>query len=285
MKFGVGDVLSKTMDILKERIGALIGLYVVFFVIQMVAFLAFGLLGGASMMSLGAGADPSAGLGGGMILGLFVFYLVYFLIYCAQSLSMSAKASPLRNYDIGDALGVGFRFSLTLLALFIILGVIAFIGSLVLGLVIGLVAGGTGSPEVGSALALLLILPLAIYLACRLSVTSPVVAVDEVKNPVSALSRTWTMTKGNVLTIFLSYLVLFVIAIVPLALFGLVFAGSIAGAVAGGTPELGGGIVIAGFLVFILFSVLFASAASAMVAVLHSMMTDSEGESLEATFE
>lgn len=284
MSISVSDVLSDTLAITKERIGPLAGIYVLFFVIQIAFLFVFGMLSGASMMALGGAPDPAA-MGGGFLLTMLVFYLVYFLIYCAQSLSMSLKASPLRDIDIGDAIGTGFRLSLTLLALFIIIGIIAFIGSLIFGLVIGLIAAASGSPDVASAISLLIILPVAIYLMCRLAVVSPLIAVEGIRNPITALTKSWNITGGNVLTIFLSYLLFVILALIPIAILVAVFAGSIGAMTAGGTPEAGFGIIAFGFIAFIVISILFASVAAALVSVLHAKLTDDEGGNLEATFE
>jgi len=50
-----------------------------------------------------------------MILFILVFYLGYILIYCAQTASLNALASPLQQLGFGDAFSVGLRSALPLL--------------------------------------------------------------------------------------------------------------------------------------------------------------------------
>lgn len=79
-----------------------------------------------------------------------------------------------------------------------------------------------------SAMASLVIFPVAIYLSIKFSLISPVVAIDEVRNPVHALRRSWALTRGRsarllgfyILLILAGVLVFLVAAIVM----GLVFA-------------------------------------------------------------
>lgn len=281
MGVSVGEVLSGTMGILKERIGSLVGLYVVFFAIQMVLFLAFGAMGGASAMALGPDVDPTA-MGGGFLLGLIVFYIAYLLIYCAQSLSMSVKASPLRNVDLGDAIGIGFRLSLTMLATFVLLFVLYFVVAIPLGLIVGLLGAVS---ETLVAVGMLLIVPVIVYLACRISLISPIIAVEEIRNPITVITKSWNISGGNVLAIFLSYLAALILAIIPLALLALVFGGTIYAAIEGGAPEAGAGMMIVAFLIGLVVFVLIGAAFSALVSVLHARLTDSEAQTLEATFE
>ena len=73
-----------------------------------------------------------------------------------------------------------------------------------------------------SAVAGLIITPVTLYLWIKFSLISPLVAVDEIKNPVQALRRSWQLTKGNSLRIFGFFVLLFVAGVLVFLTVGLV---------------------------------------------------------------
>ena len=117
-----------------------------------------------------------------------------------------------------------------------------------------------------------------VWLFCRLAVTLPVIAVEGERSPVAALRRSWRMTKGHALLIFVAYL-LFAIVIggILLVLF-LVMGGSAAAMIGMGSGDpsptsLGVGIVVF-FLVAMLVVALLAMIASSFMAALHADLAD-----------
>ena len=288
----LGSVISTTVETLKSRLVGLIGIWLAFFVLQIVFMLIFfsvvGLGGLAAGAAMGGLDDPSSagalGLGMGMIGGLFLFYLLYIAIYCAQNLSMAHYASPLVSQDIGESFGVGFRGMLTMLGVFVLF-IVAYIAVVIvfgiLGAILGAILGEAAALVLG-----LIAMPAIIYLACRLILIWPVVAVDGIKNPVTAISRTWYLSGGNVLTIFLGMVVYAIAAIIVFGIAIMGFFGVIEGfqqaALAGEGPPMGG--IVAMVLVFGLLGLAFGAAGSALFSAMHSKITDTGTENLSETF-
>lgn len=73
-----------------------------------------------------------------------------------------------------------------------------------------------------------LLLPVTIYIAVKLSLASAVIVIENQINPIAALQRSWQLTKGNSLQIFVFYLLLlvaaFVIGLIAALTVGLVLA-------------------------------------------------------------
>lgn len=61
-----------------------------------------------------------------------------------------------------------------------------------------------------SALLNLLILPIVLFLAVRFSLVSPVVVIEELRNPILALQRSWQLTRGNSLRLLVYFALLIV---------------------------------------------------------------------------
>jgi hypothetical protein len=108
-------------------------------------------------------------------------------------------------------IGLGLLFA-------VLVGIAAAIGSAALGVVLGMIA-----------------VILTVYVMVKVSLAGPVIAIDKTYNPIKVLLRSWQLTKGNSVRLFLFYLLLFiayfVIAIVVSAIVGLlvVVAGSAVG--------------------------------------------------------
>jgi len=84
-----------------------------------------------------------------------------------------------------------------------------------------------GNSAAGS-FASLVIVPLVLFLAIRFSLVSPLVAIEEVRNPILAMQRSWQLTSGNSLRL-LGYFALLILAgmlifFVALMVVGLVLA-------------------------------------------------------------
>jgi len=249
-------------------------------------------------MAIGIGATGLAGLatiesnplavGGGMILVLVLFYLGYLLVAMAQYASLITMASPLKRVTVGEALETGWRAAPALVLLMIVLLVGYFAVALVLGLV-GAAFSVIG--EWGSTLFGLLLLPVLAWLGCRLAPLFAVVAVDGVRNPFKAIARSWHLTRGHALTIFLVSLIFVVILILVcgvalLPSIGLLRSLADPAALAQGgpaaTPAVGGillfglGIMVAG----VLFNLIYC----AFMAVIHGTLAGAAGEGAAEAF-
>lgn len=287
----VSDVLGTTMASLRDRGLGLVGIWLAFFVLTIVfGFVFMAVLGGSIFAAAGMGAamggDSSAltaGMGLGMI-GMFaVFYLLYILIYMAQGLAMSHYASPLVDGDVGASFGVGFRGSVTMLGVAILFIIAYFVVAMILA-VVGALFAMLGDAAI--ALYAIILIPAAIYLLCRICIIMPVVAVDGVRNPVTAIARTWRLTSGKAFAIFLSMLAYLVAAIVVFGGLFAAFFGTMQSyqdaVISGATPAFGS--LIAFFLAFAVVGLAFAAAGAALVSAIHSKLSDMGTETLSETF-
>lgn len=267
---GVGDILSDTLGRLRERFWGLLGIWAVFAAIMIGASIAFvGVMGGGIFALAGAmqgGAEPGAGVGIGMVLLLLAFYIVYLLVAVAQYAALAAMASPIRNDSFGEAIGTGFRSSPTLLLVMVLFLIAYVVFAVVAGLVFGVLAQ---AGAVGSLIAAIALFLAIMYLACRVSLVFPIVPIDEVRNPIAAIGRSWSLTRGHALAIFLAFLVITIVAVILFAIVFVPMMGSMSSLEAGDMPALGGSMVFA-FFGLIVVSALVAMAFSAMLASIHA---------------
>ena len=127
-------------------------------------------------------------------------------------------------------------------------------------------------------LTVMLAIPLVFYLMVKFSLIMPAIAVDGILNPVQALARSWRLTKGNSLRLFLFYFLL-LIAITVVILLATLVLGVVFAAIGGEVELIGNGIVTslvnAGFVVIFL----------AVLAGIHRQLAGERPEELSETFE
>ncbi len=286
----IGRVFATSFAMLRQRFWLLVGMWAVFFAIQLAASIVLGIgmavLGMAGAAGMGAGIeDPGAiaGLGVGMIVFMVLFYGAYLVIVLAQQAAMVTIASPLEEPSFSAAMTRGFKSALPFfgIAVLMILGYLALVALMAGVLGAASVGGGTAGSAAAVVVALAF-LPLLIFFACRFSVLIPVVAVDQVFNPVAAMRRSWSVTRGKVLRIMVAFLGFFGISLlalgVPFALLGgAIFAGQ-------DNPAAVAGISIIGVLAIIPLFVIYMMFTSTFTAALHSEVTGGGAESLEEVF-
>jgi hypothetical protein len=218
MQLNIGQALSDAFQTLTSRLGALVGTALIFYVLLIGLMVALGgtmMAQMAAMMATGGEPSPEA-LAGGMGGGLILFYLLIYVIQFAQQLALSRLCSDRHEASIGDAISVGFKGVPTMFGAVILLG-IGGVGAAIVGsLIFAGVAMGTGSAALTGVLAVVLIVA-AIYLFARLCLLNPVVAIDEVMNPITVISRSWQLTGGNVGRLVVLFLAAVVVAVAILA--------------------------------------------------------------------
>lgn len=296
MKLDIGSVFASAWEMIKARVWLLIGMWLVFFVIQLVYTAVVGGILGGTMFAFGAAGagmdDPGALLGGlgiGAILLSFVFYIGYFVIAFGGQAASAILGSPLEQPNFSDALRNGLKAGLTFLGVLVLLGIVYFVfflGYSLLTLILSFLG------DLGAFLAVLLFVPAFIYLSLRFAVIMPVVAVDKVFNPIAAIRRTWDVTAGNVLGIFIVVVATIVLALVLLGLpFMIIFGGlGLAAFGAGGGTDAGTALAAVGSIIgaFVLLAPLYIvySIVSVVInACLHAELTDTQAEELADTFE
>jgi len=285
---GIGQVISDTFGTVKGRFGSLLGLWAIYFAITIVLTFALGIgMAGVGIAGLSTIESNPLAAGGGIIVVMLLFYIGYIFVAMAQYASLILMASPLRQITLGEALGAGWRAAPALFLLMIVLLVGYFAVAMIFG------AAGTtlsaGGEAAGGILALLL-LPVLVWLGCRLAPLFAVVAVDGVRNPFAAIARCWRLTRGHALSIFLVSLVFGVIltvicGIALLPSIGLLssLADPAALAQSGSVAPAFGGIALL-FLGFLVASVLFNLLYCAFMAVIHSTLSGAAGEGAAGAF-
>ena len=286
----IGRVFSISFAMFRQRFWLLLGMWLVFLVIQFAAAIAIfvgvigmGLAGAAGLA--GGLEDPAAftGLGIGMIAAVVLFYAGCIVILLAQQAAMVTIASPLEEPSFGGAMVRGFRSALPFFALALLMMLGYFILALGIMMLLGVsdAVGGSGGRAFAAILPILF-LPVIIYLACRFAVLIPVVAVDQVFNPITALRRSWSVTRGKTLAILLALIAFVVVSLVALGL-PVVLLIAAADAAEGGSGA-GAVLAIIGGLLIIPVMIVYTLFAAAFTASLHSEVTGGGSDRLEEVF-
>lgn len=268
MKLDISAIFVETGRIIGRKFLLLFGVWAAFLVLR-IAVIA---IGGAITGGLGVAGTyltPSSILGGGAGLAIFLSYIAYLLVVLAGMAGLSGVASPLRHYGFGEAFGAGLRGAPVLLAIAIMIGAVLMLGMMVLG------AGASWLAADNHIRAILIgciaLLILGVYLACRLALVLPIVAVEGVCNPLVALKRSWELTRHHVVTIFLATLAFAVLVVVLYGLAVLPIMGSYAAIIYGGVSTVpGGGAMIVSLLAAVLVSIVISFAYAVFLSVIHA---------------
>ncbi len=212
---------------------------------------------------------------------LLAFYAdnapVLVLIGLAQLIGFIALQALLRDDSkptVGDALKTGA------------LGLLPYIGVqllLALGLMLGIgilvgIPSALGLPMVAVGLMLLALVPI-VYAGTKLSLVTAVIAIEKLMNPITIIRRSWQLTKGNSLRLFLFYLLLMVVFLV-----GTIVISSIVGLVVAllgnGTASLVANGIVSG-LMSAGATMLFA----AVIAAVHRQLAGPSTGQLSQTFD
>ncbi len=168
----------------------------------------------------------------------------------------------------------------TMFGSLILLAIVGIITGVVFGLIFGAVSVALNS-EVLSVLLAIASLVLAIYFYARLSMLTPVIAIDEERNPIRAISRSWTMTGPAVVKIALVIGLAAIVSII--AVLVLVFATIGTAAMTGQPPSAGG--MIAFVLGMIAFAVTVGLYFNTLFAAIHRQVSGGGAAQASAAFE
>lgn len=210
MQFSGGRALSEAFEIIKNRFGAMLVVAVIFYVLL---FGATFLLGAGMASQLALGMQSPDALAQGFGAGLILFYLVIYAIQFAQQLALTRLCSDRHQPSIGEAITAGFKGVPTMMGVILLL----LVGGIALGIVLSLVFAAVAmGAQSGSLVALLVVLLVVggLYLMARLCLLNPIVAIDEVRNPITVISRTWSLTSGHALKLVLIFAAVLVVAVV-----------------------------------------------------------------------
>ncbi|MBV7259125.1 glycerophosphoryl diester phosphodiesterase membrane domain-containing protein [Erythrobacter crassostreae] len=119
---------------------------------------------------------------------LFPIMLIQFVGYNAM-VGLMGSSRP----TVGQALGIGVKAMPSIIAAFVIFMVVYMLASIIVVIPVSILTAVTGAAAIG-ALAPIMILAVAIFLATRLSLTMPVVLIEATLNPFKAMKRSWDLT-------------------------------------------------------------------------------------------
>jgi hypothetical protein len=139
------------------------------------------------------------------------------LAQMAGTMAMVALLTDAARPTVAQAIALGLRRLPTVLGVLALFVLGYLLGAMVFGLVLGLLAvlvsaigggAGAGATVVLVALGTGFFMAFLLFAMTRLSVTLPVIVIEQVGNPVLALKRSWALTKGRVASLLGFYLVL-----------------------------------------------------------------------------
>lgn len=198
-------------------------------------------------------------------------YLLFALVQAAGVMGLLALLTDTSRPTVGEALSFGLKALAPYLVAQILSGIV------MIGVPLLLVGiGGLVSIALAALLAFVGI-GLAIYIWIKFSLVSPVIAIEKVMNPVTALSRSWRLSKGNSLRLLAFYfllvicvMVLWLVVSMVLSLFTIM--GEEIGLFA---MAIGGG----------LMSMVFTTVMLLVLVAVHRQLSGRGGEPLGETFE
>lgn len=147
------------------------------------------------------------------------------LLSAIGMLGLLALLTDHNRPTVGEALKAGVIYLLPYIGTQLLIGLI--IGLMIMIPVAASVAAGVGA---GALLGILAVVAV-IYIYTKFSLASPVIVIEDTMNPVRALGRSWALTKGNSVRLFLFYLLIFVVFFVVMMVLGIV--GAALGLIAG----------------------------------------------------
>ena len=163
--------------------------------------------------------DPEAMLQ--MLADLYAgVWWVFIPLTLVQAVGMIGLLALLGHRDrptVGEALTFGLKSLLTYIGAQLLSGII-----MVCVLLLPIALGAMISPGVAALLGFVGAVAL-VYVWVKFLLTSPVIAIEREMNPITALQRSWQLTKGNSLRLFAFFLLLVIVLIVVTAIAGMVF--------------------------------------------------------------
>jgi hypothetical protein len=226
-----------------------------------------------------AGADPQVAMQAALdqmskaYTDNWALFLALTIVQFVGSMSLLALLTDRGRPTVGEALGIGLKSIPSYLAAQILSALAV---GFAVGIPLGIVAA-TGSAIAVALVGFALVL-VAAYLFVKFSLIAPVIAIDGVRNPITALRQSWRLTKGNSFRIVAFMLLLFftigIIAALVSGILGLVFS-----ALGGQIADIGNGLVSAAVNSFI--GVIFL----VVIAAVHRQLAGQSPEGLAQTFE
>jgi hypothetical protein len=271
MKLEMNRAWSHAMALVKANKDVVFVVAGVFFFLPYLVFL-------TAMPDMAAMGDPATADAAFEQMGAFYAdawwaMLLISIIQGVGMLGLLALLTDHRRPTVGQALKIGAGKILPYLAAYILL-------AMAVGMVAVLLIGGsaaTGSVAVG-LVGLLAAFALAAYAFVKFSLVAPVLVKEGVGNPVSALKRSWQLTKGNSLRLFAFYFLLLIAVFVLMAVISIVI--GLLLALVGPDAEAFGSALLGS-----LMNAVWATVFLAVLAAVHDQLGGTSRAQISETFE
>lgn len=206
MKFNLDTAWRDAMGLLQGNLGLLATIAGVFYFIPYAA--ASSLIPELGQLANpAAGTDPDAMIAmvEAMIAEYWWLFLGLIIVGAIGSLAMLALVRQRSKPTVGEALGTGVRSVPTYLVAQIIQSAMIML-SVILLVAIPSLTGVRAIASLGAVAAMMA----AVYILVKLSLVSPIIAIEGQINPVAATRRSWQLTKGSSLRLAFFYILLIV---------------------------------------------------------------------------
>lgn len=272
MKFSLEAAWKDATRLLRDNFGLLAVIAGVFYFLPYTAALLW--IPGLAELTMGQ-FDPTSEAMQAMVNTMFADYwwllVVLGLVQSIGVLAMLALLQRRANPTVGEAIQTGARSVLSYIGVQILQALLI---ALVFFLLIGLpIAAGAGAV---AALTGIVAIAVTFYILTKLSLTAPVIAIDGIRNPIEAVTRSWQLTKGNSIRLFAYYVLLFIAYAVISLLVSLAFA--LLFALGGSGAQEFGQTISAGLMSTVLI-IIFA----AVLAAVHLQLTRMRAAPVEKT--
>jgi hypothetical protein len=164
--------------------------------------------------------------------------LIVLVLQAVGMIGLIALLTDRRRPTVGEALKTGASRMPSYIAAYMLVG-------LAMGAVVMLLAAGAAATGLAAlaTLALLVALIAWIVLFIRVSMVAPVLAKENVVNPLTALKRSWAMTRGNGVRLF-GFFFLLVVTYVVLIMLATIVAGTLFGLMGNQIAQFGDAFVM-----------------------------------------
>jgi hypothetical protein len=242
MKFDLDTAWKDTMGLLSRNLGLLAVLAGVFFFLPYAGFMiAVPEMGAMQSAQASGDFDVVMAAVTELYLDYWWVFLLLALIQGVGLLGMLALVRRRANPTVGEALATGARSVPSYIAAQLLQTALIVIVATLL-LTVGALTGLNALAVLGGIIAFVI----TCYIVTKLSLAAPVIAIEGQLNPVKALQRSWSLTRGNSMRLFLFYLLLTVAFIVVSAVVSLVL--GLVFALAGEQGALLGEAIVSGLL-------------------------------------
>lgn len=275
MKLDLNRAWTSALNLIQSNIGVVSVVAGVFFFLPYLAIVLLMPDMATTMTIAPDPEDPSVAFDQLMALYGEIWWAMLLLLV-TQTVGTLALLAMLRadgNPTVGEAIGIGAVGFLTYVAATILI----YLG---FGLVGGLVLGIAIASEI-AALAVIvgaLLFIGLIYVAVKLSLIAPVIAIDKVYNPFAAILRSWRLTKGNSLRLFAFYALLVIALVVVSMVIGLIVA-LVFGLMGPEIGAIGSGIVNSAL------NAVYVVLMLGVLAAVHRQLAGPDAETVSETFE